>query len=312
MTSKNSARFTEEQKSMLKEIITADKEFREHLIFQSISSRDQQSSIWKRFIDHYNTTTGCSYTKEQISNCLSRIKRYELGERQRRIDEGIDDTTDFWLTLESQILSGGIQSAETRTRNSPAHFSRDDIEDLKTIITGDNEIRGMIFHGNSLTNEASSALWARLVDKFNQVTGKYYNKNQIYRCLSRIKYKEKKQSSLRQNLAEDDYSITNNGQEYWNDMEDDISNSYSNGLENMYVKDEELGGNEMNLQQQSNTFDMESADWSNPLATYLKAIMPGVLEEQRLKRKNLELQNENLKLHNKKLKLELKERLTNQ
>ena len=27
----------------------------------------------------------------------------------------------------------------------------------------------------------------------------------------------------------------------------------------------------MNLQQQSNTFDMESADWSNPLATYLKA-----------------------------------------
>ena len=236
MASKNSARFTEEQKSMLKEIITADKEFREHLIFQSISSRDQQSSIWKRFIDHYNTTTGCSYTKEQISNCLSRIKRYELGERQRRIDEGIDDTTDFWLTLESQILSGGIQSAEPRTRNSPAHFSRDDIEDLKTIITGDNEIRGMIFHGNSLTNEASSALWARLVDKFNQVTGKYYNKNQIYRCLSRIKYKEKKQSSLRQNLSEDDYSITNNGQEYWNDMEDDISNSYSNGLENMYVK----------------------------------------------------------------------------
>ena len=47
MASKNSARFTEEQKNMLKEIITADKEFPEHLIFQSISSRDQQSSIWK-------------------------------------------------------------------------------------------------------------------------------------------------------------------------------------------------------------------------------------------------------------------------
>ena len=229
MASKNSARFTEEQKNMLKEIITADKEFREHLIFQSISSRDQQSSIWKRFIDHYNTTTGCSYTKEQISNCLSRIKRFELSERQRRIEEGIDDTSDLWLTFESQV-TGDIKS-EPRTRNSPAHFSRDDIEDLKTIITGDNEIRGMIFHGNSLTNEASSALWARLVDKFNQITGKNYTKNQIYRCLSRIKYKEKKES-LKPNLADDDYSTP--GQEYWNDVDDDLSNSYSNGLENIY------------------------------------------------------------------------------
>jgi hypothetical protein len=33
-------------------------------------------------------------------------------------------------------------------------------------------------------------------------------------------------------------------------------------------------------QTQSSTFDSETADWSNPLATYLKAIMPGMLEEQ--------------------------------
>ena len=52
-----------------------------------------------------------------------------------------------------------------------------------------------------------------------------------------------------------------------------------------------------------------AGDWSNPLATYLRAILPGVLEEQKLKRKNLELQNENLKLQNKRLKLDLRERL---
>ena len=61
-----------------------------------------------------------------------------MGERQRRQDEGIEDMSDLWLTLDTQ--SGDIKN-EIRTRNNPAHFSREDIEELKTIITGDNEIR---------------------------------------------------------------------------------------------------------------------------------------------------------------------------
>jgi len=312
MASKNSARFTEEHKSMLKEIIIGDKELRDHLVFQNVSSRDQQTTLWRRFIENFNTATDSNFTKEQISNCLSRLKRYEMGERQRRQDEGIEDMSDLWLTLDTQ--SGDIKN-EIRTRNNPAHFSREDIEELKTIITGDNEIRGLIFHGTSMTNEQSSELWMRLVNKFNEVTGKSYNKNQIYRCLSRIKYKEKKQQSMPMS-TEDDYSSPN--QDYWNSNDNenyndiDNSNSYTNGMENMFglIKGEGLGDISSIMQQtQNSTFDSETADWSNPLATYLKAIMPGMLEEQRLKRKNLVLQNENLKLHNKKLKLDLKERM---
>lgn len=314
MASKKSVRFTEEHKSMLKEIITGDKELREHLVFQSISSRDQQTVLWRRLIDNFNAVSESSYTKEQISNCLSRIKRFEMGERQRRVDEGIEDMSDLWLTLDTQ--SGDIKS-ELRTRNNPAHFSREDIDELKTIITGDSEIRGLIFHGNSMTNEQSSGLWLRLVERFNDVTGKSYNKNQIYRCLSRIKYKEKKQQS-KPMPPEDDYSSPS--QDYWNSNENENesynenSNSYSNGMENIFglIKGESLGGTDISSimqQTQSSTYDVDTADWSNPLATYLKAIMPGMLEEQRLKRRNLELQNENLKLHNKKLKLDLKERL---
>ena len=48
------------------------------------------------------------------------------------------------------------------------------------LISGDSEIRGVIFHGNPSENK-SCDIWARLVDKFNLASGRNYNKNQIYR-----------------------------------------------------------------------------------------------------------------------------------
>eukprot|EP00088_Acartia_fossae_P041289 TRINITY_DN431_c0_g1_i14.p1 TRINITY_DN431_c0_g1~~TRINITY_DN431_c0_g1_i14.p1 ORF type:complete len:335 (-),score=82.55 TRINITY_DN431_c0_g1_i14:420-1391(-) len=319
-TRAQSAKFTEEHKSMLKELITGDKELRDHIIFQNISSRDQQTSLWRRLIDRFNQETSSNYSKEQISNCLSRIKRFELQERDRRQSEGDTDFSDLWLTLDAN--ASGIKS-EPKSRNNPAHFTRDDIDELKSIITGDSEIRGLIFHGNSMTNEQSSGLWARLVDKFNEVTGKCYNKNQIYRCLSRIKYKEKKAHS--KPMPDDDLS----NQDYWNNTttDDGYTDNYdpanTNGMDHFMglIKGEGdmlqgyddstggVGGDAVSGNGAGGGGGGIAADWSNPLATYLRAILPGVLEEQKLKRKNLELQNENLKLQNKKLKLDLKERL---
>jgi len=185
-----SARFTEEHKTVLKEIITGDQELTSHIIYQSISSKERQSELWKQLIETFNEQTGQNYVKEQITNCLSRIKRSEIAERQRRLEEGEEIGSDLWLTLDQQ--DPGLKY---EPRASPASFNQADINMLKDIITGDSEIRGVIFHGNPSENK-SCDIWARLVDKFNLASGRNYNKNQIYRCLSRLKYREKNKEKI--------------------------------------------------------------------------------------------------------------------
>jgi len=167
-------------------------------------------------------------------------------------------------------------------------------------MTGDSEIRGLIFHGSSMSKQQCNDLWGKLVDKFNEATGKSYSKAEIYNSLSKIKHKDRKVAQNSRNVNED-----TGLQEYWafNDTSEH-SGSYMSapaptpGIDSILaLLKSEYGGD---------VFDVDNLDWTNPQGAYLKAILPGVLEEQRIKRSILELQNQNMKLQNKRLKMELK------
>ena len=111
-----SARFTEDHKVVLKDIILGDPELKAHIVHQSISSKERQTELWRILVDKFNELTGQKYVKEQISNFLSRIKRNELTERQRLLDEGVTtEPADFWLTS---------SNPQDLVRASPASFSQ--------------------------------------------------------------------------------------------------------------------------------------------------------------------------------------------
>ncbi len=121
-----SARFTEEQKAVLKDLILGDQELKAHIVHQSIASKERQTELWRILVDKFNEITGQNYVKEQISNFLSRIKRNELTERQRRVDEGVTtEPADFWLTS---------ANPQDSVRASPASFSQVFIFSLSVII----------------------------------------------------------------------------------------------------------------------------------------------------------------------------------
>ena len=110
-----SARFTDKQKSVLKELILGDEDLKLHIVHQTISSKERQTELWKILVNKFNEQTRQNYVKEQISNYLSRIKRLELTERQKRLDDGVADCSDLWLTT---------SSSQDFVRASPASFSQ--------------------------------------------------------------------------------------------------------------------------------------------------------------------------------------------
>ena len=125
-----SARFTEDHKVVLKDIILGDPELKAHIVHQSISSKERQTELWRILVDKFNELTGQKYVKEQISNFLSRIKRNELTERQRRLDEGVTtEPADFWLTS---------SNPQDLVRASPASFSQVFILSLSRVLNSED------------------------------------------------------------------------------------------------------------------------------------------------------------------------------
>jgi len=303
------AKFTQEEKNLLRDIVTRDEELKGLVIYTNIHNQERQAELSKRLVDQFNLESGMNYNKNQIFGCINRMKTAEIKERERRLVEGgvVDPETgeefQFWLTVEQQQQTGTdpdviVKSEPNKTKVKGASaFTKEDREQLRAIMTGDSEIRGLIFHGSSMSKHQCNELWGKLVDKFNEATGKNYSKAEIYNSLSKIKHKDRKGGQSR--MVNEDTGV----HDYWS-YNDEPSGSYISapaptpGIDSILaLLKAEYGGD---------IFEVDSMDWANPQTSYLKAILPGVLEEQRLKRSILELQNQNLKLQNKKLKMELR------
>jgi len=186
------AKFTQEEKNLLRDIVTRDEELKGLVIYTNIHNQERQAELSKRLVDQFNLESGMNYNKNQIFGCINRMKTAEIKERERRLVEGgvVDPETgeefQFWLTVEQQQQTGTdpdviVKSEPNKTKVKGASaFTKEDREQLRAIMTGDSEIRGLIFHGSSMSKHQCNELWGKLVDKFNEATGKNYSKAEIY------------------------------------------------------------------------------------------------------------------------------------
>eukprot|EP00088_Acartia_fossae_P024196 TRINITY_DN2515_c0_g1_i1.p1 TRINITY_DN2515_c0_g1~~TRINITY_DN2515_c0_g1_i1.p1 ORF type:complete len:438 (-),score=113.83 TRINITY_DN2515_c0_g1_i1:487-1758(-) len=292
--------FSQQHINILKDIITSDGEFRHHFVYSNPSTKptDDSTETWRRLVERMSLETNLNLTREQIEHCLNNIRDHEYKQKEKMQEVGeLDPITgekfEFWLTVDNVDVK-----SEPKKVNVPTGFTREEKEQLRSIITGDSELRSLIFHASSMTKEHCNQLWDKLVNKLNESTGKTFTKVQIHALLaSKTKHKDKKNSKT---LHEDDTYL----QDFWmfNDA-NDSSGCYTStpvptpGLDSFLALMKGEGQDDM----YENNPELPASQTS-----FLKALLPGTLEAQRLKRNLLELQCQNLKLQNKKLKMQLK------